>query len=336
MEMLSMSWKKRIIGLLVIMTVWFSSSAQAQRDLLFDGGAPDRNSGLRISDIGFVASAADFQIAKESLVTSAEFWSVEFPGQFVWDGTLNYFVFEDDDGMPSENHIYNGLAQSIVKTFDPDVNTIYFGFKYSFNFQVPLELEAGTIYWLALNLGGGGTFDTTQAFWSATWSRFSSNAMISHSFPWWIGYHFDLAFRLYGPEIVPVEIDIKPGNLPNSINLKSKGKVPVAILTTDDFDAYDVDPVSCIFAGAYPVRWNIEDLDYDGDDDIIFHFETQELVLNQESTEASLKCETYDSLPITGTDSVNIVPKGKSNKKKNKLKKLSKCMKAGSANCSAF
>jgi hypothetical protein len=34
--------------------------------------------------------------------------------------------------------------------------------------------------------------------------------------------------------------------------------VLVAILTIDDFDAYDVDPISCEFAGAYLCagKWN--------------------------------------------------------------------------------
>ncbi len=36
---------------------------------------------------------------------------------------------------------------------------------------------------------------------------------------------------------IPVTIDIKPGSDPNSINPKSKGKIPVAILSTQDFDA---------------------------------------------------------------------------------------------------
>jgi hypothetical protein len=35
----------------------------------------------------------------------------------------------------------------------------------------------------------------------------------------------------------PAAAPVKPENYPNSINLKSRGKVPVAILTTDDFDA---------------------------------------------------------------------------------------------------
>jgi hypothetical protein len=40
---------------------------------------------------------------------------------------------------------------------------------------------------------------------------------------------------------IPVLIDIKPGSDPNSINLGSRGTVPVAILSTQDFDATTVD-----------------------------------------------------------------------------------------------
>jgi hypothetical protein len=117
---------------------------------------------------------------------------------------------------------------------------------------------------------------------------------------------------------IEVEIDIKPGSFPNSINLKSKGKVPVAILTTDDFDASDVNPDTVDFAGANPLRWIMEDVDNDGDHDMLLHFKTQELDLTKESTEATLEGETYDVIKIIGTDSVNIVPKGKGYGKKSK------------------
>jgi hypothetical protein len=134
------------------------------------------------------------------------------------------------------------------------------------------------------------------------------------------------------PPYIEVQIDIKPGSYPNSINLKSKGKVPVAILTTDDFDAYDVDPETCYFAGASPLRWNMHDLGKDGDDDMVLHFNTQDLVeyLNKDSTEASLECETYAGIQITGTDSVNIVPKGKGHYKNAKrVKKVKMKYKKG-------
>lgn len=134
------------------------------------------------------------------------------------------------------------------------------------------------------------------------------------------GEGFDMGADEFVPSYIEVDIDIKPGSYPNSINLKSKGKVPVAILTTDDFDAYDVDPVTCYFAGAYPLCWKMKDVDCDGDYDILFHFMTQELDLTKESTEANMECETWEGIQIIGTDSVNIVPKAKVKKKKAKNK----------------
>jgi len=47
--------------------------------------------------------------------------------------------------------------------------------------------------------------------------------------------------------VTEVDIDIKPGGDPNSINLRSKRVIPVAILTTDTFDASTVDPLSVKF-----------------------------------------------------------------------------------------
>ena len=130
------------------------------------------------------------------------------------------------------------------------------------------------------------------------------------------GSYYDITFVVTSyecaPPVVDVDIDIKPGSDPNSINLKSKGKVPVAVLTTDTFDATTVDPVTVVFAGASPVRWAIEDVDGDGDDDLSFKFKTQELlgVLDANSIEATLTGETFDGMPIQGVDGVNIVPKG--------------------------
>jgi hypothetical protein len=106
-------------------------------------------------------------------------------------------------------------------------------------------------------------------------------------------------------------IDIKPGSYPNSINLDSKGVVPVAVLTTEDFDASTIDPVTVHFGGATPVRWTMEDVDGDGDTDLLFHFKTQELALDEESTEATLTGYTHDGEFIWGTDTVNIVSEDK-------------------------
>jgi glyoxylase-like metal-dependent hydrolase (beta-lactamase superfamily II) len=114
------------------------------------------------------------------------------------------------------------------------------------------------------------------------------------------------------PLIIQVTIDIKPGSKPNSINLRSKGVVPVAVLSTNEFDARALNPETVLFSASAPKKWKQEDIDGDGDIDLIFHFDTQKLNLTASSIEATLTGQTIDDQEITGTDSVRIVPvKGK-------------------------
>ena len=110
-----------------------------------------------------------------------------------------------------------------------------------------------------------------------------------------------------GPIEVEVQIDIKPCDDLNRINLDSKGLVPVAVLTTDDFDAATVDPAMVEFAGAAPVSWKLRDVNDDGNDDMIFNFRTQDLDLDQDSTEATLTGQTTQGVLIEGSDEVQIV-----------------------------
>ena len=111
-------------------------------------------------------------------------------------------------------------------------------------------------------------------------------------------------------------IDIKPGSDENVINLKSRGVVPVAVITTDGFKAGNINPDTVEFAGASPVRSTLCDVDKDGDMDMLFHFRTQKLNLNENSTEATLKAmlkgvsmlstATYEDV-LKGTDKVKIM-----------------------------
>jgi len=112
-----------------------------------------------------------------------------------------------------------------------------------------------------------------------------------------------------------VLIDIKPGSYPNSINLGGSGVVPVAILTTPDFDAATVDPFTVALAGS-TVRLkgksgnagSLEDVDGDSDLDLVVQVYIDALDLSPGDAEAILTAFTYAGLPITGSDSIRIVP----------------------------
>ena len=117
----------------------------------------------------------------------------------------------------------------------------------------------------------------------------------------------DVLIYLAAP-VPEVMIDIKPGSDTNPINLKSKGVVPVAVLTTDVFDAAEVNPATVQFAGAAMLRWTLEDVDGDGDKDMLFHFRTEQLNLDQNSTEATLAGKTTEEVTFEATDEVQIVP----------------------------
>jgi len=100
------------------------------------------------------------------------------------------------------------------------------------------------------------------------------------------------------------------GSDPNAINPNSKGVIPVAILTAPEFDASTVDSSSVRFGpkGACPVHQAIEDVDGDGDLDMILHFKTQETGIKAGDTKACLIGKTVDGRNITGCDAIVTVP----------------------------
>lgn len=122
------------------------------------------------------------------------------------------------------------------------------------------------------------------------------------------------------PEPIIVDIDIKPDDYPNPINLGSLGVTPVAILSTEDFDAITVDPATIEFVGSYVAMKkkdkymaHAEDVNFDGLPDLMLQIVTTDinpdlLVEGDGLLYAVLTGTTYDGQSIEGRDEVIIIP----------------------------
>ena len=108
-------------------------------------------------------------------------------------------------------------------------------------------------------------------------------------------------------EVRLIDIDIKPGSDPNSINSKSMGLVPVAILGSDDFDVTEVNIATVTFGpdGASPVHGgHLEDVNGDGLTDLVVHFVQKDTGLSDSDTEAVLDGFLLNGIHFCGMDDV--------------------------------
>jgi hypothetical protein len=118
-----------------------------------------------------------------------------------------------------------------------------------------------------------------------------------------------------GDPTILVEIDIKPGSDPNSINTFANGVIPVALLGSAGFDASDVIFQSLKFglcgeSGASPIhrQGHVEDVNGDGFDDLVSHYRTGQTGIEFGATEACLTGQLNDGSQFVGSDAVNTVP----------------------------
>lgn len=111
-----------------------------------------------------------------------------------------------------------------------------------------------------------------------------------------------------------VDIDIKPGSVPNAINRDSEGKIPVAILSSTTFNATRAMDATSLTFGRTGNETSLAfcngtpgDVNGDGLLDMVCHFNTQATGFLLGDTQGVLKGKALSGVPIKGTDSVRIV-----------------------------
>ncbi|MBN1188181.1 MAG: hypothetical protein JXA46_00360, partial [Dehalococcoidales bacterium] len=254
---------------------------------------------------------------KEILIYKTDPLNEDTDGDGIPDGTeveqgTNPFLEDSDHDGVSDNEEMENVAPAVDAgpddtieegdTFtgsgfftDPDTDNWSAGVDYGdgSDFQ-PLTLNPDKAFVLSHIYSDNGTYTVTVTVADDRGGVGSDNVTVT----------------VNEPEFIMVPIDIKPGGTPNSIQPNSKGVIPVAILTTPTFDTRAVDPASIRFgpAGAVPDKYALEDVDKDGDIDLILHFKTRDTGIKSGDTEAVLIGRTKNGEHIKGTDSVSVVP----------------------------
>jgi PKD repeat protein len=135
----------------------------------------------------------------------------------------------------------------------------------------------------------------------------------------WGEYNLNISVK-----VLRIDIDIKPGSWPNSINLNGNGVVPVGVfgnLDFPEFNVHDIETSTVLFGltgfEAVPVHkgycGHVEELNDDGIDDMVFHFREGELGIPVD-TEGNAELTLFitgqlnNGIYFEGTDIIRITP----------------------------
>ena len=124
---------------------------------------------------------------------------------------------------------------------------------------------------------------------------------------------------VFAPDTNNVGIDVKPGSDPNSVNVNTRGVLPVAILGSDNFDVAQIvqetisaytTTVDAAPGGVptSPLRCSIEDVNDDAILDLNCKFLKGDLVLNCWTNGLKVMVNLMDGTPFTGSDTIRPIP----------------------------
>lgn len=270
--------------------------------------------------------AVDFQ------VPAGESWLVQQVDLVAFFNSVNYAfdgfplaIYPDDGtGKPAPLPVYALPAPTFTSSPIPGSSPWR---TYSLTLPGPAwpELPPGT-YWLAVDMVNEAAAFKRSFLWRRLRPPVNRPASFHADGIWTPLIDRDLAFALHGEVGLSVAIDILPGSAANPFNLKSGGTRPVALLSTESFDATSADPESCTLGDGdgddTPIARRkdgsamaeVTDVDGDGDADLVLSFEVQALVdrgdLTLDSTALELNGR-WTRGSLRGADAIKVVPKAR-------------------------
>jgi hypothetical protein len=165
---------------------------------------------------------------------------------------------------------------------------------------------------LLLSLDGSGTVDGVSFddedvlelnLTGGTW-ELAYDGSTQHT--GWPGADLD---AVHSVAILIVSVDIKPGSDPNCIKDKNKGRLPIAILASSEYDVTSIDESTILLEGSIsPIKSSLnKDVNGDSVPDLVSHFDMADLEgVLADGVTLTITGETTGGQAISGGDIINL------------------------------